>query len=198
MRVTSVLQPQIKSDSLKLSELKTKVDIPIRMQRSGLSPEETREIISSKIENVFANGVQNSRLRFIKDEVIKCLSYSITVNGLMDRRRCSPKVWQDLGIIPAPEKENEYKIPNTQAYIHMVNQTKHDAMLRLFNIMTSDQFQLLDEIDVFDRQQDWAIGLSDVELCRVIDNATHVIAEWYRARAGLYVYTSYLLITRNV
>ena len=94
----------------------------------------------------------------------------------MDRRRCSPKVWQDLGIIPAPENENEYKILNMQAYIDMVNQTKDDAMLRLFHIMTLDQLQLLDEIDVLNRER-----LSDVELCRVIDNATHVIAKWYRA-----------------
>ena len=163
------------------------VNIPIKMRKPGLSPEETKEIVSSKIENVdFAElqDVQNNRLQLIRNYVIRCLSYSIRDDGFMDNRRISPRIWQHLEIIPAPVVENEYQIPQREAqfqgqpYIDFVNQTKQTAELTLFNVM--NQLQLLDGIDVVDGllERDGQ-ELSDVELCTEIDNATLVIASWY-------------------
>ena len=155
------------------------LNVPISMLKRGLSPEEAKEIVSSKIDNVFMDielqENQRTRLNSIMKEVMKCVSYSIRDDGYMDRRRCSPKVWQDLGVIPAPEKENEYKIPERdESYIEVVTSTKQTAKSDLHFII--NQLQLLVGIDL---ERDGQELPADVKLCRKIDCATRVIASWY-------------------
>ena len=149
------------------------LNVPISMLKRGLSPDETEDIVSSKIKNIFTGinleRARETKLNSRKQEVMKCVSYSIRDDGCMDDRRCSPKVWQDLGIIPAPVKEKQYQIPQREAEIHgqqyidFVNETQQTAKSMLGGFLRRVNVQ----------------ELPDVELCYVIDNATRFIVQRY-------------------
>jgi hypothetical protein len=157
---------------------------PITMRKRGLSPEETKEIVSSKADQIFqvllADGANIIRSR--REVVSRCISYSITQYGYMDDQRLSASVWQDLGIVPAPLENDNGKRPGPQKvndenrvpqYPGVLENTKIDSQIQLFNMLQESNL-LGQNIIVTDNgfleieeQQ-----LSDVQVCNELDDVT--------------------------
>jgi hypothetical protein len=89
--------------------------------KCGLSPDETKELITSRVNELVQRHVGFIQVDVLipmlqaikerKDNVIRNLSYAIKEDGYMDQRRVSNKVWLDLGIITSPNNPNEYPSP---------------------------------------------------------------------------------------
>jgi hypothetical protein len=165
----------------------------ITIKKRGLSPEETEEIVSSKVDQVFQHLPPNHMVRFRerKGNVMKSISYSTTTEGYMDRRRCSPNVWRNLGIIPAPANAAPPEIAAAAIperflspenvnpsfpdgnYITYLCNTKMDSQKELFRNMKSDQKLDNDIIIANDGYLRKAnlVKFSHVELCNALDEA---------------------------
>ena len=134
---------------------------PIIMMKRGLSPEETKEIVSSKAVQIFdvlileGQGADLNQIRNKGEVVSRYISYSITAEGYMDQRRCSPSFWQDLDIIPAPIGNDNGRHPGPQKVIDEINRfpgyllylgrMKRDSQRDLFDMLRLEMWNLLDE-----------------------------------------------------
>ena len=125
-------------------------------QQNGLSPEQTKELVTSKIENLLLPSARDERetmrIKERGDNVIKNISCSVTKDGTMDGRRRSTGILQNLGAIPAPNTLQESFPPSPQradglhqGYPAHLNTTIEDSQKRLFLLLKSDRLKLLDE-----------------------------------------------------
>ncbi|XP_028396076.1 uncharacterized protein LOC114520070 [Dendronephthya gigantea] len=124
------------------------------MSKSGLSPEETKELINSHTSSVFAELQITEEVKKIiedcKNDVIWKLSYSINKDGNMHKGRRSAELWKELGVIPAPTSDGQgapspLKVKeqgldegltsveeSAQSYITHLSQTKDNSQMKLF------------------------------------------------------------------
>jgi hypothetical protein len=159
-------------------------------QQNGLSPEQTKELVTSKIENLLLplarDERETMRIKERGDNVIKNISCSVTKDGTMDGRRRSTGILQNLGAIPAPNSLQERFPPSHQGYLAHLNTTIENSQKRLFLLLKSDKLKLLDEsFTVTDngslQSQTTGQQLSTVELCNALDNAAETMAGYYIA-----------------
>jgi hypothetical protein len=156
----------------------------ITLRKRGLSPEETKEIVSSKADQIFQVLLADDaiRIRIRREVVSRCISYSITQRGYMDEQRLSAPVWQNLDIIPAPTAADKGRRPGPQKvndedrvlqYPGELENTKIDSQSQLFNML--QEWNLLgqniivthDGFLATEQQQ-----LSHVQVCNELDDVT--------------------------
>jgi hypothetical protein len=167
---------------------------PTSLTKRGLSPEETKEIVSSKADQIFrvllaGQDADLNRIRDREEVVSQCISYSITADGYMDERRCSPPIWQDLGIIPAPMGNDNGRHPGPQkvidenrfpGYLLHLEHVRRNSQTVLWNLL--DMWNLLGEgIDVGDNDFLVRNGqpLSGREVCNELDRITSTLVGWH-------------------
>ncbi len=176
------------------------------MKKSGLSPEETRNLVTSKANSLLlpiAAGAavdadkMKSRIECRTDNVIKLISLSVNKDGNMHKGRSSTKLLQKLGIIPAPTTDAQ-KFPSPkktdeeelhqgltsadgdqQTYIEYVSKTKAESQRNLWEKLEKDGKlpNLVSDADGNLTKESTAQQLSAVELCDVLDEAAKSFVE---------------------
>ena len=81
------------------------------LKKTALTPDELKSLITSKVDSVLLSSNTSSeikRRRIIerRDDVIQCSSLSETT-GNQDKRRKSTKIFQNVGITPAPTDQDQ-------------------------------------------------------------------------------------------
>ncbi len=170
------------------------------MKKSGFSPEETSDLVTSKVELLLlpvaaADPDIKRRIESRRDNVIQFLSYSISKDGNMHKSRCSTEMWQKLGVIPAPTTDAQ-KNPgpkkisyseenlhhgltsgqdNAKKYIEYLAETKAERQQDLWEKLEYEG-KLPDLVssndgDLQKKEGSTTRRLSDVDLCGVLDEA---------------------------
>ncbi len=176
------------------------------MKKSGLSLEETRDLVTSKANSLLlpiaAGAAVNadkikSRIKSRTENVIQKISLSVNKDGYMHKSRISTTLLQKLCVIPAPttdaqkfpspKKTNEEELhqglistsENLHTYMDYIGETKTGKQQDLWEKLERDGKlpNLVSDGHGYLKKKPTGPKFSAVELCDVLDEAAKSFVE---------------------